>query len=217
MAGKPYAIAEAVLDHAGRTYADELGIDLSRNTPSPLFCWLCASLLFSARISGPIALAAAKALIDAGWRTVPAMRASTWEERTKVLNRAGYARYDEKTAAQLGEAADFLHERYRGDLRRLRETAGGDPRHIVRLLKEVKGIGDVGAGIFCREVQSVWDELYPFADRRALDTAEHLGLPADPAELAKLVARSDFARFVTGLVRIDLAGDHGMILAALRD
>jgi hypothetical protein len=40
--------------------------------------------------------------------------------------------------------------------------------------EEFKGIGDAGADIFCREVQIVWDELYPFADRKALATASKL-------------------------------------------
>jgi hypothetical protein len=41
-------------------------------------------------------------------------------------------------------------------------------RRECKLLKEFKGIGDVGANIFCREAQIAWDELYPFADRKAL-------------------------------------------------
>lgn len=63
-----------------------------------------------------------------------------------------------------------------------------------RFLKEFKGIGEVGADIFCREVQSVWDELFPFADARALAAAAHLGLPAAAGELAALVDRRDFPR-----------------------
>lgn len=215
-ARKTHAIAAAVLDRHGRTYAEDLGIDLTRNTPSGLFRWLVASLLFSARISAENALSASKALFEAGWRTVPAMRESTWEERTRVLNRSGYARYDEKTSAQLGAAADVLHERWRGDLRRLRAEAGGDPQRIVALLKEVKGIGDVGAGIFCREAQTAWDELYPFVDRRTLKAAERLGLPTDAAGLSKLVGKADFARFVTALVRTDLAKDYERVEAATR-
>jgi hypothetical protein len=44
-------VVQALLDSHGRTYCEELGIAIERNTPTALFCWLCASLLFSARIS----------------------------------------------------------------------------------------------------------------------------------------------------------------------
>jgi hypothetical protein len=42
-----------LLERHGRTYSEDLGIRLEANTPSALFCWLCAALLFSARINKP--------------------------------------------------------------------------------------------------------------------------------------------------------------------
>src|SRR5262245_21970649 len=88
-------------DH-GRTYADELGIRLAAGGPSALFRWLIAANLFSARIGAGQAMRAAKALSEAGWTTPEKMRASTWEERVRVLNHNGYARYDESTSRMLG-------------------------------------------------------------------------------------------------------------------
>jgi hypothetical protein len=41
----------------------------------------------------------------------------------------------------------------RGDLRRLRAEAGQDPRQERRLLKAVKGLGEVGVDILFREAQ----------------------------------------------------------------
>lgn len=204
--------AAAVLERAGRTFADELGIDLARNTPSALYRWLCAATLFSARIRGSIALAAARALAEHGWTTPERMRAAAWEERTQALNRAGYARYDESTSRMLAESADLLIAEYRGDLRRLRERAGRDAGTERRLLKEFKGMGDVGADIFFREVQAVWPELYPFADRKALAAAARLELGEDAAALAGLVGREDLPRLVAGLVRIATAKDYDAIL-----
>jgi len=69
----------------------------------------------------------------------------------RVLNRAGYARYDESTSRMLGDTCALLLERYRGDLRKLREEAGHDPQRERALLKEFKGLGDVGVDIFSRE------------------------------------------------------------------
>lgn len=201
-----------LLQRHGQTFCDRLDIPIAQGTPSPLFRWLVASILFSARINADIAEAAARALSEAGWRTAQAMAQSTWEERTEVLNRAGYARYDESTSRMLGESAQMLLERYKGDLRILRETAGADPQAERKLLKAFKGLGDVGVDIFFREVQSTWDELYPFLDKHALDAAGQLGLPQDAASLADMVPREDFPRLATALAQVARKHDAEAIL-----
>lgn len=201
-------LVTALLDRHGHTYADELGIDLAAGTPSALFRWLCAAILYSARISAKTATKAARALADAGWTTPDKMAASTWAQRVRVLNEAGYARYDESTARRLGEDVDMLRDKYGGDLRQLRAAAHHDPAAERRLLKEFKGLGDVGVDIFFREVQVAWDELYPFADTKALTAARTLGLGHTAADLAGLVGRADFPRLVAALVRTDLGKDY---------
>ena len=210
----PDRIVAALLERHGRTYAEELGIRLERGTPSVLFRWLCAATLLSARISAEAAMQATRALAQQGWRTAEKMAAASWEERTRTLNQAGYARYDESTSRMLGDTAEMLLEKYRGDLRQLRATAERDPRRERALLKECKGIGDVGADIFCREAQVVWDELFPFADRRALQAAARLGLDDDAGRLAKRVSRKDYPRLLAALVRTGLARDFDEVLEA---
>ncbi len=205
-------IVRALLERHGRTFAEEIGIAVEKNTPSALFRLLCASLLFSTRISARIAVRAAKALSDQGWTTPQKMAGSTWEERARTLNEAGYARYDERTSTMLGETAEMLLDRYGGDLRNLREEAGREPDEERRLLKRFKGVGDVGVDIFFREAQAAWDELFPFADRRALQGAKNLGLEDDPSSLARLVGDHDFPRLVAALVRVELEGDHDEVL-----
>ena len=177
-------IVKTLLERHGRTYTAELGIKLERNTPSVLYRWLCAATLLSARISPDAAMQAARALAERGWTTAQKMAAATWEQRTRTLNQAGYARYDESTSRMLGDTAEMLLDRYRGDLRQLRDAAKRDPGRERGLLKECKGIGDVGADIFCREAQIAWDELCPFPDGRALDVASRLGLEDDAGKLA---------------------------------
>jgi hypothetical protein len=110
----------------------------------------------------------------------------------------------------------MLLDKYRGDLRRLREAAGRDPKRERSLLKECKGIGDVGADIFCREAQIVWDELFPFADRRALETARRLGLEDDAGKLARRIPRNDYPRLLAALVRAGLDKDVDGVLEAAR-
>lgn len=207
-------IVEALLERHGRTYASELGIDLERNTPSVLYRWLCAATLLSARINADAAVQAARALAEQGWTSAQKMADATWEQRTRTLNQAGYARYDESTSRMLGDTAQMLLEKYGGDLRRLRDAAERDPGRERALLKECKGIGDVGADIFCREAQIAWDELFPFADRRALDAAGRLGLEDDAEKLARRVSRKDYPRLLAALVRTRLAGDFGEVLEA---
>ena len=211
-----HRIAEALLERHGRTFANELGIDVAANTPSPRFRLLVASILFSARIGHRIAFAAARALADQGWTTPQKLARTTWAQRVRVLNRAGYARYDESTSRMLGDTCTLLLERYRGDLRRLREQAGRDPRRERALLKEFKGIGDVGVDIFFREAQVAWEELYPFADRRALRAAERLGLSTDAHRLARLIdgdAR-EFATLAAALIRVGLERDYDRVREA---
>lgn len=201
------ALMKALLDRHGNTFAAESGFTV-KNTPSPLFRLLCLSLLLSARIGSDIAVGAARALAKAGWTTPEKLQRATWSARAAVLNRAGYARYDERTSTMLGDTAQLVLDRWRGDLRRLRDEADRDPDAERALLKECKGIGNVGADIFCREAQSVWTELRPFADRRALRAAEKLGLATDAEHLARVARTDDLSVVVAALVRVDLAGDH---------
>jgi endonuclease III len=196
-------IAGAVLRRYPRTYGEELGLR-SLKTPAALFKLLVMALLMSARIRASVAFDAATALFAERWTTARAMAAASWEQRAKVLNRAGYARYDERTSTMLGETSTFLIEYYRGDLRRLRDEAGQDPSAERRLLKQCKGIGDVGVDIFFREAQRAWTELYPFADHRALTAGKHLGLGHEVVNLRRLAAGDDFVRLVNGLARVDL-------------
>jgi hypothetical protein len=196
-------VVQAVLRRYPRTYAEELGLR-SLDTPSRLFRLLVMALLMSARIRAPIAFDAARVLSRRGWTTARHMVEASWEERARALNGAGYARYDERTSSMLGETAQLLLDRYGGDRRRLRAEAGRDPGVERRLLKQFKGIGDVGVDIFFREAQRSWSELYPFADRRALQAAERLGLSPDTRGLTRLARGDDFVRLIGGLVRVDL-------------
>jgi hypothetical protein len=208
-------IVEALLERHGRTFAEELRIDVARGTPSPLFRLLVASILFSARIGHRIAVDAARALAAEGWTTPEKLGGASWAERVRVLNRSGYARYDESTSRMLGDTCALALERYRGDLRRLREQAERDPRRERALLKEFKGLGDVGTDIFFREAQVAWDELHPFADRRTLQAARRLGLDADARELDRLVRGDarEFARLTAALVRVGLERDYDAVRA----
>ncbi|WP_399141877.1 endonuclease [Streptomyces sp. NBUA17] len=192
-------VRELVAAH-GQTYADEAGIRL-KDTPQPLYRLLVLAHLLSARISGSIAVAAARALGEAGLRDPRRMADADWQERVDALGRGGYRRYDERTATQLGEEAELLTDRWGGDLRRLREEADGEVPEVRRLLQEFNGVGPTGADIFLREAQLVWPEAAPYVDRKALQGAERLGLPKDPDRLLGLAGKTEPAVLAAALVR----------------
>jgi hypothetical protein len=212
MSRTPEDTARAVLDRHGTTFAEEAGIRL-KDEPGSLFQLLVLAELLSARIGADIAVRAARELTAAGFTTPKRMRDSTWGERVRALGRGSYRRYDERTATQLGEAADLVLDRWGGDLRRLAEEADGDVDEAADLLQEVKGIGPTGASVFLREAQAVWPWVRPYLDDRALSGAHRVGLPRDPEELAALVDEGDLARFAAGLVRVSLVGKNDDPLA----
>ncbi|MFJ4058800.1 HhH-GDP family DNA glycosylase [Streptomyces albogriseolus] len=197
------AVVRVLVDAHGETYAQEAGIAL-RNTPQPLYRLLVLAHLLSARIRGPVAVATARALHEAGLRDPRRMADSNWQERVDALGRGGYRRYDERTATQLGQAAELLLDRWGGDLRRLRAEADGDVDRLRRLLQEFPGIGPSGAAIFLREVQAVWPEAAPLVDAKALQGARRLGLPEDPDRLLGLAGRTEPAVLSSALVRAAL-------------
>ncbi|MET8127569.1 endonuclease [Streptomyces sp. NPDC005065] len=181
---------EFLLSRYGTTYAAEAGIQL-RNTPQSLYQLLVLSELLSARIRASAAVAAARALFAHGMRSPERMIGSTWQQRVDALGEGGYQRYDERTATQLGDGAQLLLVEYGGDLRRLRKEADGDLDILRAGLRRTPGMGPAGADIFVREVQAAWPETAPFLDAKALQGAEKLGLPASPAELARLAEQVD--------------------------
>jgi endonuclease III len=134
------AVARAVLDRYGTTFAQDAGISLT-DEPAPLFQLLVLAQLLSARIGAGIAVATAAELFAAGWTTPQRMRDAGPSRVVAALRRGGYRRYDERTPTQLREMAALVLDRYDGDLRRLGDAAGGEADRAGRLVQEVKGIG----------------------------------------------------------------------------
>jgi endonuclease III len=203
MTSRDERVLRELLEAHGRTFAEEAGITL-KDTPQPLYRLLVLAVLLSARIRGSVAVAAARELQRAGLRDPRRMAGSAWQERVDALGRGGYRRYDERTATLLGDGAELILDRWGGDLRRLREEAGGQLPRLRRLLQEIPGLGPAGAGIFLREVQRVWPAVAPFLDPKALSGAERLGLPPRPEHLVKLSGNAEPAVLAAALVRAAL-------------
>lgn len=195
-------LLRALLDRHGTTYAEEAGVRLA-DKPSPLFRLLVLSNLLSARINADIAVSAARALSDAGMRTPTAMVRASWQQRVDALGVGGYRRYDERTATMLGDGAQLVLDRWKGDLRRLHSEAD-DTAHMRRLLEEFPGIGPTGSAIFCREVQGIWPVVAPFVDDRVVEGAKAVGLPTTAKALGALVDPEDLPRLAAACVRVTL-------------
>jgi endonuclease III len=196
-------VRELLAGH-GTTYAEEAGIKLA-DKPGPLYQLLVLANLLSARISAGIATAAARELSAAGYRTPEAMSKASWQDRVNALGRGHYRRYDERTATMLGDGAKQLLRDWRGDLRTLRDKAGGDAAAIADLLTEFPGIGPAGASVFLREVQETWPSVAPYVDDRVIRGARQAGLPDGREELAALLDGSGQpARLAAALTRMSL-------------
>ena len=199
---EPKELAKRLLKVAGTTYADDAGISV-KDTPQPLFQLLVLCMLASKPISAEIAVAAAKELFGAGFRSPDAVHAADRLDFIHAFGRAHYVRYDESSATRLTDIATLVTDRYRGDLRKLAEESGHDVTAAKRLLKEFNGIGDTGADIFLREVQDVWPWVRPYFDDRARKAARSVGMPTDPDELASLAPRS-CAKLAAALIKVSL-------------
>ncbi len=197
-------LSKEILKRYPNTFAEEIGIDLSHGDPNALFQWLCASLLISDRINHEIAIKSARALLNEGWNTPEKMNESNWNDRQKVLENSGFTHYKETAATRLGDTAELVIKKYSGDLNNLYDRYNGDLLEIHNALQEFHGIGDIGADIFCREVQLVWPNLYPFLDDKARDYAQELGMPQDAEELTEYCTRSEYPKLITGIVRAGL-------------
>lgn len=70
----------------------------------------------------------------------------------------------------------------------------------------------VGVSIFFREAQLLWPELVPYIDKRAVESASQMGLPATAEDLYQLVGKDTkkLATLAAALVRVSLAKDKGV-------
>lgn len=199
-------LIDTLIAEQGTLYSEEMGAHIARDTPQELFHWLIGAIMLSARISAGNAVQGAAALRKAGLHKIDAIRRADRTELVRVLNRNGYARYDESTADYLKDTADWLHEAHGGDLRRLRDAAG-DAKAVLEALQGAKGLGPAGASIFAREAQLAWDVFYPALDGPAEKQARAYGLPDKALDLATAAGdRERYVRLLAALTRVALDG-----------
>ena len=96
----PVSPTELVRKLGGR-FSVALGIDLGSQRAADTFKWFLASLLLGARITSTLAERTYRSFESARLVTPQAILNAGWQRLVDVLDRGGYARYDEKTAIKL--------------------------------------------------------------------------------------------------------------------
>ncbi|RIV41319.1 hypothetical protein [Micromonospora radicis] len=211
----PTAVATTIEDRkrlarrlagSGRGFAEQYGFRVTNN-PSSLFQLLCLAVLLARRGDFRRALDSAHALPAAGWDSAARLARAPHGDRVRVLCDSGQRGDVDALADLLGDLARTVTERYRGDLRRMRSAARHDPTRERMLLAALPGVDATVVDLFLREVQALWAEVAPVADKRALAAARRLGLGRSAAELAEVAGGGESERLawlVGALARIDL-------------
>lgn len=194
-------------NHFGK-YSLRLGIHVDDREPKELFKWLLASVLFGAPISSETAERTYHEMMDSGINTPQRVLDAEWEGLVAELDAGGYTRYDYKTADKLLEVSTHLLRDYAGDLNRLHDTAE-DGMDLIRRIKALgKGVGDVAANIFLRELRGIWPKATPGISKYALNAARGLGLVKEGEDPALALMKAwgkgmpgkDFRDFEAALV-----------------
>jgi hypothetical protein len=202
------------LASSGRGFADQHGFRVTNN-PATLFQVLYLSILLRRPGDQRRAAQAAGALRDQGWDSTARMARSLHETRAAVLRDCGRRDADE-LATTVGDLATLVVQRYRGDLRRLRAAAQYDAARERDELKRLPGVDDEVVDLFFREVQALWREVAPCADRRALTAARKLGLGRSADDLAALAGGREsekLAWLVGALAMVELDNKYQQITA----
>ncbi|PZF89463.1 hypothetical protein [Micromonospora deserti] len=195
----------------GRGFAEQYGFRVTNN-PASLFQLLCLAVLLARRGDFRRALDSAHALPANGWDSAARLARSLHADRVRVLRESGQRGDVDALATTLGDLAQTVVDRYRGDLRRLRTVAHHDPARERELLIRLPGVDGQVVDLFLREAQALWREVAPVADRRALVAARRLGLGRSADDLAGLAGSGESERLawlVGALARVDLEQRYG--------
>jgi hypothetical protein len=192
-----------VREHGGR-FSLELGIELDRD-PSEVERWALAATLFGNRISTAVAMRTYRVLEHAGVRTLEDAGRRSLGELVALLDKGGYARYGERTAARLLALAEVVAVRYEGRLAVLGEQVD-DPLELEQALEALPGWGPVTVHAFLRELRGVWPGARVALDDRAARAALHLQLPTRLHALSSfaVAAHLDVRDLEAALVRLTL-------------
>ncbi len=159
---KSEQIVKALIKKLAGSFSGSLEIDLEKGSSIEIFKWFLASILFGARVSDKIMVNTYRKFEKQKILTPPRRILETdWDNLVKILDAAGYVRCHFKTATKLLQVTRALEEKYREDFSRLHDSAESS-RDLERRLQELnKGIRQVNANIFLRELRGTWKKADP--------------------------------------------------------
>ena len=198
------ARARRLVETGGGRFSAEMGIDVDRGSRE-VERWALAATLFGARIPAGVVVRTFRVMVEAGAGTLAEIEARSTNELVRLWNRAGYARYDYRTALRLKKLAATLH----GHCIAAPGTGSSSGRRIA--LDALPGWGPVTVALFLRELRGVWPDVDPPLDDRAEQAARHLGLldasdqPLERLQVVATEAGLDLRDLEAGLIRLWLA------------
>jgi endonuclease III len=208
-------IVKILLKKLGQKFSSSLNINLSSADSEEVFKWFLASILFGARISETIVINTYKQFEREGVLSAQKILDTGWDGLVRILDNGGYVRYDFKTATKLLEVMGKLKELYHGDLNKLHEQAKDSLDLEDRLKNLGKGIGEVTANIFLRELRGIWQKADPLPSDLVILSARNLRLISSKRkskkeilnELKKIYQKNrikgkDFVDFEAALLRL---------------
>ncbi|OOQ83211.1 hypothetical protein PEBR_36336 [Penicillium brasilianum] len=178
----------------------------TKPTPDTVLAMVIDALVKSRPISHALAQSTVARLVEEDYHNIDKLSATSWDERTDLLRQAGYNRYREQCATNLGNLSHLVLAKYDGDLNNLLQAAHEDREQVRARIKEIKGIGDLGVELFLDNVQSVWPSMAPFVDSRSVPTAEEIGLGNDVEAIYSHLQKDPvkMSMFANGLSEIRL-------------
>ncbi|MEM2994645.1 MAG: hypothetical protein QXI91_01320 [Candidatus Bathyarchaeia archaeon] len=165
-----------LVENFGRRYSEILGINLSSGEETEIFKWFLASILFGAPINETSVIKTYRCFRKYDVLTPRRILQTGWDGLVKILDEEGYTRYDFKTADKLLEVMKNLTQKYNGSLNLLHDSAS-DAEDLEKRLKDLgRGVGEVTAKIFLRELRGVWVKAEPEPTALVVVAAENLGI-----------------------------------------
>lgn len=204
---------EALLEKFGKRYSEVLGINLDSGKDDEIFKWFLASVLFGAPIIETSVIKTYKCFQKYEVLTPERILETGWDGLVRILDEGSYTRYDFKTADKLLEVMQNLMEKYNRSLNLLHSKAS-NAKDLENGLKDLgKGIGDVTASVFLRELREAWEKAKPNPTSLVVSAAKNLGIVKNKiAENAlkqledfwakNKVAGESFVNFETALLRL---------------
>jgi len=206
-------VTDLLIKNLGRRYSKILGINLRKGDDDEIFKWFLASVLFGAPISETSVLRTYRCFERRGVLAPEKILKTGWHGLVEILDEGGYTRYDFKTSDKLLEVMGNLIAKYEGSLSLLHEQALNSSDLEKRLKDLGKGIGEVTASIFLRELRRLWKKADPKPTPLVILAAKNLELIREESPERALmelkdfwrknkIAEKAFANFETALLRL---------------